>query len=195
MVLAHPLSKLGEAQSHRLLCPGLNLANHTCEFCSLSRARTPFMEGLTAVSVTMIICALAPGFRQLSKAAIQHLAFPAAMKHSQDAAGRVCRRGKQGGLHPHFRHGKAGRWKNVHARQLQAQCAAPVCDWEPLPSCTAVDTAPHTQHHIHHRDTAPSIWRHQAGGIMVGGIMAGGIAFLRPSSSWATPTIVWASEE
>lgn len=102
------------------------------------------MEGLTAVSVTMIICPLAPGFRQLSKAAIQHLAFPVAMKHSQDTTGRACGRGKQGGLHPHFRHGKAGRWKNVHAQQLQAQGAAPVCDWEPLPSCTAVDTAPHT---------------------------------------------------
>lgn len=69
VVLAHPLSKLGESQSLRLLCPGLNLAKHTCEFCSLSRASgTPLVEGLAAAAVITIICALAPGFRQLSKA-------------------------------------------------------------------------------------------------------------------------------
>lgn len=70
-VLVHPLSKLGKAQSLSLLCPGLNLANHTCEFCSLSRApgTSPLLVGgLAAVAVIMIICASAPGFRQFSKA-------------------------------------------------------------------------------------------------------------------------------
>lgn len=147
---AHPLSKLGEAQSRRLLCPGLNLANHTCEFCSPSRAPgTPFVEGLTAVSGTMIICALAPGFRQLSKAAIQHLAFPVAMKHSQDATGRECTRGKQGGLRPHLMHGKAGRRKNVRAGS---------CSHRVLPLCVTGSLCPPLQQWTqYHRHPA---WRH-----------------------------------
>lgn len=42
----------------------------------------------------------------------------------------------------------------MHAQQLQAQCAAPVCDWEPLYS------GGHSTSDILHGDTAPSIWTH-----------------------------------
>lgn len=144
------MSKLGEAQSRRLLCPGLNLANHTCEFCPPSRAPgTPFVEGLTAVSGTTIICALAPGFRQLSKAAIQHLAFPVAVKHSQDATGRECTRGSSEGSVLTSCLAKQGGGK---------MCVPGSCRHSVLPLCVTESLCPPVQQWTQYR--RHPAWRH-----------------------------------
>lgn len=131
--------KAGQAQSLSLLCAGLNLANHTCEFWSLSSAPgNPFMEGLAAVPVIMVICALAPGFRQLSKPAPP--CAPPALPCGNEAATRTGWMGVWGGeagrvrssLHSAEMGGEA---THVHwGRYSYCQCVSPVSGWTALPS-------------------------------------------------------------